>query len=310
MKTRLNLPGRAPLSTLTLLAALTACGAADDADFATENDETPIGGVNAPADDGVDAGSQSGAPGSATAPPEAGPPATCPEVVVPEGLAPDFAGAHAEPLCDLGTDAFVWHFSYTGPAIAAEDLGDGRFRFSADGGEFGAYPPEVNCGDRPAHLVLGGLGTTGLTVGDRVRLELTEGQPPPENGDHFASGRVFRDDDGALLAAWGGELGGFALHDDGPRLAVTEGDVMCADHDPDATCGWTRIDHKGLVLSAGEDTATVFRGPTLVTLGDARFVTLGESIVMSFNYDCDPNLADNGPIDRSGADFRIVRFVD
>jgi hypothetical protein len=298
------------LSTLAALAALTACGAADADEPFAETENQPVGGVNAPPSAGVNDDSQPSE--DVDAPEEPDLPEVCPEdPPLPEALAETFHSPRAERLCDLESspDAFVWHLGFAGRAVVSEDLGDGRFRFTADGGEFHNYQYNPDCDARGPRLELGGLGTTGLAVGDAVRLDLAEGEPAPEDGFAYESGWVSLEATGELLAAWGGPAGGYALRDGGPVLEVSSGDVICGERNVDAQCSWSEVRHHAAVLRLGDDTATFFGGVHEVVLGGETYLVAAANTSITYNYDCDPDIADASPVNASPHSLMIVRWV-
>ena len=297
-------------TTLAALAALTACGAADGDEPFAESEDQPVGGVNAAPSASVNAGTPPGE--NEDAPPAPQFPEVCPEdPPLPAEIADTYASPRAERLCDLESspDAFVWHLGFVGRAVVSEDLGNGRFRFTADGGEFHNYQYNPDCDARGPRLELGGLGTTGLAVGDAVRLDLAEGEPAPEDGFAYESGWVSLEATGELLAAWGGPAGGYALRDGGPVLELSAGDVVCGERNVDAQCSWSEVRHHAAVLRLGDDTATFFGGVNAVELGGETYLVAANNTSITYNYDCDPDIADATPVDASRHDLMIVRWV-
>jgi hypothetical protein len=305
----LNRNHRAALMMLTALAAaahLTACGGAETDEPFAEPDNAPVGGVNADSRSPVTPVSPEGEV------PEDEIPEVCPEPQpLPEGIDETFQSPAAETLCDLplSPDRYTWHLGYRGRAVAAEDLGAGRFRFTPDGGEFQNFSYNPDCDAPGPHLVIAGLGTTGLAVGDAVRLDLSQGLPAPEDGDAYDQGRIFLDDTGALVAAWGGNAGGYPLRDGGPELRVGSTDTVCATRNPGAQCAWSEIRHSGATVSAADDTVSFFGGLREVVLDGATFLVAASVVSYSYNYDCDPGVADNSPVNQSRLSFRITRWV-
>lgn len=300
----------ARLTILATVAVMTACGGADADDPAAESDDAPVGGVNAPSSVGVNASSPPGENPEAPAEPEY--PEVCPEAPpLPEGIAETHVLPRAERVCALpiSPDAFAWSLGYTGRAVVSEALGGGRFRFTADGGMFHAFSFNAGCDAEQPRLEVSGLGTTGLAVGDAVRLELVEGVPPPEDGYPYEMGRVFLDETGELLAAWGGEAGGYALRDGGPIVEFSAGEVVCGERNPDAQCSWSEVRHSATVLSVGDDTANFFGGVNEVELDGETYLVAADNTRILYNYDCDPDVADATPVNASRRALTIVRWV-
>jgi hypothetical protein len=216
----------------------------------------------------------------------------------------------AELACDLPTERYAWMVGYNGRAVVREVLADGRLRFDADGGEFRVDLYNEACAGRAPHLIVAGLGTAGLAVGDAVQLELSETLPAPEDGDQHAEGRIFLEATGALVAAWGGMLGGYPLRSGGPILNVRTTAAVCRVPNPDARCTWTSMRSGGFALSVGDDEVAFYGGPTEALLDGARFLVAGGFTSYTYNYDCEEGIADNAPVNRSGQDLRIVRWVE